>query len=263
MDEEFKILANDIVKKTERKIRTIIKKEPFKLAKTIDIGADGTPTKYIDKIAEDVAIKTIKKTELPVNLLSEEAGFINNDGEYLFVLDPVDGTRNATRGIPFFSVSLAIGKNLLSDVEYGIVKNVYNNDEFIAEKKHGSFLNKKLVVIPDIPAPERLYDITFVKKYDPLSLSLVSIHPIRSFGCASLEMCMVATGAIDAYIVGTEYMRVTDIAASVLFVRQAGGIVTDRYGEKLEMPLNLDIRRSIIAAGNHQFVKSIAETRGE
>ena len=152
MDEELKILAQDIVKKTERKVRYTIKHEPFKIGKTIGLGADGTPTKYIDKIAEDVAIKTLKKSDVAVNLLSEEAGLIDQGGEYLFILDPVDGTRNATRGIPYFSVSLAIGKKKVSDIEFGIVKNIANKDEFIVEYKLGSFFNKNPVVIPDVPA---------------------------------------------------------------------------------------------------------------
>jgi len=259
MDEEFKILAKEIVKKIDRKIRSTIKKEPYKLAKTIDIGADGTPTKYIDKIAEDVAINAIKNAEVSVDLLSEEAGFIDNDGEYLFVLDPVDGTRNAMRGIPFFSVSLAIGEKNLSDIEYGIVKNIANKDEFIVEKQHGAFLNKKPVVIPDIPSSDLLYSITLGKNKDVLGGSLTFPHTRRCFGCASLEMCMVATGALDGYIVGHEHIRVIDIAAATLFVREAGGIVTDITGKTLEMMLNLDERVSIIAAGNQQVIKAIAK----
>ncbi|RLF58202.1 MAG: inositol monophosphatase [Thermoplasmata archaeon] len=259
MDEEFKILAREIIKKIDRKIRSTIKKEPYKLAKTIDIGADGTPTKYIDKIAENVAIKTIKNAEVSVDLLSEEAGFIDNDGEYLFVLDPVDGTRNAMRGIPFFSVSLAIGKKKLSDIEYGIVKNIANKDEFIVEKHHGAFLNKKPVVIPDMPSSEILYSITLGKNKEAFARYLTFPHTLRCFGCASLEMCMVATGALDGYIVSHEHIRVIDIAASTLFVREAGGIVTDIKGKTLEMMLNLDERVSIIAAGNPQVTRSIAK----
>jgi len=261
MDEELKILAQDIVKKTERKVRYTIKHEPFKIGKTIGLGADGTPTKYIDKIAEDVAIKTLKKSDVAVNLLSEEAGLIDQGGDYLFILDPVDGTRNATRGIPYFSVSLAIGKKKVSDIEFGIVKNIANKDEFIVEHKLGSFFNKNPVVIPDVPANEPLFDFTFSKRYDSLIEELSSHHAIRSFGCASLEMCMVATGSLDAYIVCDEYMRITDIAASTLFVKEAGGIVADINGKKLQMDLDLDARTSMIAAGNEKIIRSLVNLR--
>jgi fructose-1,6-bisphosphatase/inositol monophosphatase family enzyme len=261
MDEELKILAYNIVKRIDRNIRSVIKHEPFKIGKTIDIGADGTPTKYIDKIAEDAAIKTLKKSPTAVNLLSEEAGFIDQGGDYLMVLDPVDGTRNAIRGLPYFSVSLALGKKKLSDIEYGIVKNIANRDEFIVEHNHGTFFNKNPVVIPDVPANELLFNLAFSKRFDPLIKMLSSRYAVRSLGCTSLEMCMVATGALDAYIVCDEYMRVTDIAASTLFVREAGGMVTDITGKKLRMDLTLETRTSVIAAGNTGVVQSIAEFR--
>ncbi len=70
-------------------------------------------------------------------------------------------------------------------------------------------------------------------------------------------MCMVALGALDYYVVGKEYMRVIDIAASTLVVREAGGVVTDVLGRNLDMPLNLDERRSVIAACNMDIIKHI------
>ena len=115
MDENIKILAHKTIDKIYRKIRRANTSEFYKLGTSVGIGADGTPTKYIDKIAEDVAINFIKKSKIKVNILSEEAGFIDLGGEYTFVLDPIDGTRNAYRGIPFYSVSLAVGKSKISD----------------------------------------------------------------------------------------------------------------------------------------------------
>lgn len=259
MDEDIKVLAQQLVKKTDRKVRRVMKTDPYKLSKTVDIGADGTPTKYIDKIAEEVAITFLEKSDIPVNLLSEEAGFIDYGGEYLFVLDPIDGTRNAIRDIPFFSVSLGVGKKQLSDIEYGIVKNIATGDEFIVEKKHGAFLNKKPVVIPDMPAPELLLSLSLGKQHDIAKRSLTSQFKIRSLGATSLEMCMVATGSFDGYVVGRETMRITDMAASTLFVREAGGIVADKYGNDLEMELTLDERASMIVAGNQKLIHTISE----
>ena len=114
MEEKLKILAHQIVEKTARKIKKESRENFHKLGRTVGIGADGTPTKYIDEIAEEVVIKCITKSDIKVNLLSEEAGFLDFGGKYTFVLDPVDGTRNAYRGIPFYSVSLAIGELKIS-----------------------------------------------------------------------------------------------------------------------------------------------------
>jgi NAD+ kinase len=257
MDEELKILAQQIITKTQRKLTRCMKTDFYKMSTTIDIGADGTPTKYIDKIAEDVAVKEISKSQIPVNLLSEEIGFIDNNSEYIIVLDPVDGTRNAIRGIPFFAISVAVGKKNLSDVEYGIVRNVGTNDTFIAEKNHGAYLNKKQIVVPDFPASELLISVTMGKNLDKLTLNVAKKNVIRSLGAASLEMCMVASGSLDAYIVGKEFMRVIDIAASTLILREAGGFVFDKYGKDLEMPLNLDERTSIVASGNQDLIKKL------
>ncbi len=257
MDESLKLLAQQMVKKIDRKIRRELKAHFVNMGRAVDIGADGTPTKVIDKLAEDVAITLMKESDIKVNLLSEEAGFVDNQAEYTFVLDPVDGTRNAIRGIPFFSVSLAVGRQSLSDVEYGIVKHVSTGDIYEAEAGLGAFFNKKAIVVPNVAAREPLYSVTLGKRCEDHTHELMKNVHIRSLGAASLEMCLVATGSLDAYIVGTEYMRVTDIAASTLFLREAGGIVTDLSGESLDMTLTLDERTSVIAAGNMDLVQRL------
>jgi fructose-1,6-bisphosphatase/inositol monophosphatase family enzyme len=253
MDEEIKLLAHKTVDKVYRKVRKTCSTEFYRWGTNVGIGADGTPTKYVDKIAEDVALKLIKKSDIEVNILSEESGFLDFNGEYTFVLDPIDGTRNAYRGIPFYSVSLGIGKSMLSDIKYGIVKNIPTGDTFIAEKNNGSFLNNKRVGVPDLPSTDVLSSLTLGKNFDDLTLSLAEKDNVRSLGSTSLEMCMVAVGALDFYVVGREYLRVTDIAASALIVREAGGIVTNIRGEQLDMPLNLDERTSVIAACNEKL----------
>jgi len=257
MDEEIKVLAHRIVDKTCMKVRKAYSTEFHKFGTSMGIGADGTPTKYIDKLAEDVALDILKKSDVKVNLLSEEAGFVDYGGEYTFALDPVDGTRNACRGIPLYSVSLGVGKSTLGDVKYGIVKNIPTGDVFVAEKKHGAFLNKKRICIPDYPDKDLLSSLGLGKNFDKLTLSLAQKDYVRSLGCASLEMCMVTVGALDFYVVGREYIRVTDIAASTLIVREAGGIVTNAQGKQLEMSLSLDERVSVIAACNEELIKKI------
>jgi fructose-1,6-bisphosphatase/inositol monophosphatase family enzyme len=144
---------------------------------------------------------------------------------------------------------------MLSDIEYGIVKNIPTGDTFIAEKNKGSFLNNKRVGVPDLPSTDVLSSLTLGKNFDDLTLSLAEKDNVRSLGSASLEMCMVAVGALDFYVVGREYLRVTDIAASTLIVREAGGIVTNIRGEQLDMPLNLDERTSVIAACNEKLIQ--------
>lgn len=257
MEDELKILAQLIVDKIARKVKRESKQHFQKMGRTVDIGADGTPTKYIDKIAEDVAIKLMKKSETKVNLLSEEAGFLDFGGKYTFVLDPVDGTRNACRGIPFYAVSLAIGISKISDVEYGIVKNIPTGDVFVAEKGHNAFLNGKQIQVCDVPSKDILSSLTLGKNYDKTTLSLAKKNIVRSLGSASLEMCMVAVGGLDFYVLGNEYLRVIDIAASTLIVREAGGFVKNISGDELDMNLTLDERTSVVAACSEDVIRGI------
>ena len=257
MEDKLKISAQLIVDKIARKVKRESKQHFQKMGRTVDIGADGTPTKYIDKIAEEVAIKLLKKSETKANLLSEEVGFLDFGGKYTFVLDPVDGTRNAYRGIPFYAVSLAIGVSKISDVEYGIVKNIPTGDVFAAEKGHGAFLNGKQIQVCDVPSKDMLSSLTLGKNYDRTTLSLSKKNIVRSLGSASLEMCMVAVGGLDFYVLGNEYLRVIDIAASTLIVREAGGFVKNISGDDLDMKLTLDGRTSVVAAGSEDVIRSI------
>jgi fructose-1,6-bisphosphatase/inositol monophosphatase family enzyme len=257
MDEKIKVISNQIVNKIYKKIKRETKENFFKMGKTIDIGADGSPTKYIDKIAEDVAIKELKKSNIKINLLSEEIGFLDNGGEYIIILDPIDGTRNAYRGIPFYSVSLAIGKSFLSDVEYGIVKNIPTGDTFISEKNHGSFLNNNRISVSDFPFSHPLSSLVMGINCDSNTINLCNKNYVRSLGSASLEMCMVAMGALDLYYVGKEFMRIVDIAASTLIVREAGGFVKNIFGEDLDMDISLDNRTSVIAAGSEKSLQDV------
>jgi fructose-1,6-bisphosphatase/inositol monophosphatase family enzyme len=257
MDEKIQHLAQHIVDSISRAVKKEYKKNFYKLRKTVGVGADGSPSSYIDKVAEDVAIKLLTKSDYPVNLLSEEIGFVDFGGKYLFVLDPVDGTRNTYRGIPFYAVSLAIGTSRISDIEYGIVKNIPTGDVFTAERHHGAFLNGEPIQVCELPSPELVSSISLGKNYTMKAGLLSKKGNVRSLGAASLEMCLVANGALDYYFVGKEILRVVDIAASTLIVREAGGIVKNLCGDDLDMNLCLEERTSVLASCSEQFVQTL------
>lgn len=257
MIEELKLIAHKTVEAVYKKVKNSISTDFHKFGYTVGLGAFGTATKYVDKIAEDAAIGYLRKSKARVDILSEEIGFIDNKGKYTFVLDPIDGTRNAYRGIPFYSVSLAIGKSKLSDVEYGIVKNIPTGDIFTAEKGHGAFLNGTRIGTPEIPDNEPLSSLALGKNYDKVTISLAKKDKVRSLGSASLEMCMVAIGALDYYVIGKDYLRIVDIASSTLILREAGGIVKNIYGNELDMSFDLHERSSVVAACSEYAIKKI------
>jgi fructose-1,6-bisphosphatase/inositol monophosphatase family enzyme len=158
------------------------------------------------------------------------------------VADPIDGTTNAARGIPFYCVSLAIGHETLSDVEVGLVTNLCTGDRFEAVRGHGATLNGRPIrVLPHkdlVYATQRADDM-------PAARGIV-----RSFGASALEMCLVASGALDGYHYARPQLRIIDIAASTLVVREAGGVVLDDKGRDLDLPLSLDPRFGLTAAAD-------------
>ncbi len=257
MDEKLKHLAHQLVEKISKEVRKESKNNFYKLGKTVGIGASGSPTSYIDKIAEDVALRMLEKSEVKVNLLSEEKGFVDFGGTSVFVLDPVDGTRNAYRGIPFYSVSLGIGTRTISDISYGVVKNIPTGDVFTAEKRRGAFLNNTPIHVCEMPSADMLSSISLGKNFTTQAGHLSKKGNVRSYGSASLEMCLVAVGALDFYYVGKNILRVVDVAAATLIVREAGGFAKTIDGKDLDMEFTLAERTSVIATCSEQFLSQL------
>ena len=250
MQEEFKNMALKIADAIEERI----KKEGRNIKKfgeELYIGADGTPTQYIDKIAEDVMFEIVDGKAC---VLSEEAGFVEGDSDYLFIVDPIDGTRNASHGIPFYCVSIAIGKKRLKDVKYALVRNIPTGDTFTAEKGKGAFLNGKRICV-DSAISDPMFSLVLGESGNKKTWGCVHMKSIRSLGAAALEMCLVASGAIHAYFMAKESLRVTDFAAGALIVREAGGEVYDASGEILDVELNLEERSSILAVASPKVME--------
>ncbi len=257
MKEAVKELALRVVNQITTRVRREQRQHFHQMGRQIGIGADGTPTSHIDKVAEDVALRLLKRSKTPVNLCSEEIGVVDVGGEYTFVLDPVDGTRNAYRGIPFFSVSLAVGRSRISDCEFGVVRNIPTGDVFLAEKGKGAFLNGVQIRTCDVPSKDMVSSVSLGRSATKHSSVLAQRQNHRSFGAASLEMCLVASGALDYYLVGQPRMRVVDIAAGTLIVREAGGYVRTMSGEELDMEFSVTERTSMVAACSESLVREL------
>lgn len=243
-------LAKEVVNAINNRIR---RERKSKFGREISMGADGTPTLLVDKLAEDVAIEVIGKK---ANILSEEIGYIDNGKDYTFIIDPVDGTRNAVHGLPFYGISLAIGKNSIDDVEYGIVKNIPTGDVYEGFKGGGAFLNGREIKVNE-DYSERIYCLVLGDSGNKKTWKLVNANCIRAMGAAAIEMCLVASGAVHAYYMPQETLRVTDFSASSLIVREAGGEVYNANGEVLNGPLNLKFRSSILAVASRKIMEEL------
>ena len=235
------------------------------------MGADGTPTSQIDKVAENAALMYIQSENLPLNILSEEIGYVDNGAEETLVMDPIDGTSNAIAGIPYYTISLAVGRSALSDIRLGYLRNPVTGDEYTAEKGKGAFKNGC-----PIHVREAVMDDLFIMIYmgngahqDAFALAK-RVKSSRSLGCASLEMAIVGEGEADGFLMKSEKytraIRIVDIAASTIILREAGGEVYDLEGNVLDMPFDLEHRSNFIAVGDmrvYQLIITQRETMGE
>ncbi len=222
----------------------------------VGIGASGSATSKIDKFAEDIIIDYARKNKIGMNILSEEAGMVDLGGKRILVIDPVDGTANFHAQIPFYSVSLAIGDSRMGDVTHGLIRNLVNGDIYYAEKGKGAWLNGRQIRTKKYRRPDSLFLAYVGNNTDPKTWKFVDIpRRIRSLGCASLEMCHVATGRADGFYFNcldkSKKMRIVDIAASALILREAGGEVFNlNAGEILDMKFSLDDRVNFLALGD-------------
>lgn len=229
-------------------------------AAEVGMGADGTPTCRIDKVAEDLLLRLMDERDVPLNVLSEEAGLIDRGYERTLVMDPVDGTYNALMGIPFYSVSLAVCTKSMNDATHGIVRNLVTGDVFYAEKGKGATWNGRPIHVRSCDMDSSVLFV-YLGKYSAATANgvLRKARRTRSMGCSSLEMCLVAAGLADGFYLHSEVyqraLRVVDIAASALILREAGGELYDLDGKVLDMSLDLEVRANCLAAGDPSMLR--------
>jgi myo-inositol-1(or 4)-monophosphatase len=189
-----------------------------------------------DKRTEAMLIEEFQRVRAGYPILTEESGLIDGpDKSHRFIIDPLDGTTNFLHGIPHFAISIALERDgaLVSAVIY----NPVSDDLFTAEKGSGAFLNdKRLRVAARKKLAESLSatGIPFMGHGDhagfPKELAAVmgASAGVRRFGAASLDLCWVAAGRYDAF--WERGLSPWDMAAGILMVREAGGVVTDMEG---------------------------------
>lgn len=227
-------------------------------ARSLGMGADGTPTKFVDDLAEREILRILEEDGAKLDVLSEEAGHLARGGSATLVMDPIDGTTNAVRGVPLYCVSLAVTDGPLSAVRTGLVRNIPTGDVYLGRRKGGAFLNGSRIRARVFDPESAILSPTLGEHARPDSLHLAQTrYNVRSLGSAALEMCFVAQGALDLYYFAPEKLRVTDIAASSLIVREAGGLVRNAQGKDLDMETSLLPRTSVVAAGSEETLRML------
>jgi len=186
-----------------------------------------------DKLSEKKILSLIKENFPSHNILAEEGGLSGeNSGEFLWVVDPLDGTTNFAHNFPHFAVSIALVQN--GEIVLGLVYDVCKNEMFSAVRGSGAFLNENPIKVSTVPSVKKsllatgfpsikssLLEENFVYFKEFVQIS----QAVRRPGSAALDLCYVAAGRLDGF--WELGLSPWDVAAGVCIVREAGGKVTN------------------------------------
>ncbi len=205
-----------------------------------------------DNRTERTLIEELSRVRPGYGFLTEETGVVEGpDKTHRFIIDPIDGTTNFLHGIPQFAISIALERE--GQLVSAVVFNPVTDEMFVAEKSHGAYLNEKRL---RVAARKSLSDILvasgapFMGKEGrdeflvELNAVLSATAGMRRFGAASLDLAWVAAGRFDAF--WERELKAWDVAAGILIVREAGGVVSDLAGRD-----NMLENGDILAANDH------------
>ncbi len=190
----------------------------------------------VDLKAEEVIIEALRTAYPEHGIIAEENGRFNEDSEYQWIIDPLDGTTNFLHGFPQFAVSIAMQRK--GRLEIAVVYDPVKNELFTAAKGEGAQLNgRRLRTTAQKGLDGALLGTGFPFKHpqhlDTYLATFKAVHPttagIRRAGSAALDLAYVAAGRLDGF--WELGLSPWDMAAGVLLIREAGGIVTDFSGE--------------------------------
>ena len=192
-----------------------------------------------DKAVQDFLCKELKQVLPESGFICEEEDFhTQGNGEYTWIIDPIDGTANFARHIPEFAISVALKH--LDNIVLGVVYNPLKDELFTATKGGKAFRNGKEISVSKRPFADSLFCTAmsiYNKKYAQVCSDIImetyyQCNDVRRFGTCALELCYLAAGQCDLFF---EYRVMPwDFAAASLILTEAGGIITDRSGNPLD-----------------------------
>ena len=190
---------------------------------------------YVDKEAEKILVTELQKIISNATFLTEENTIEQTQGEWQWIVDPLDGTTNFIHQVPVFGIS--VGLKHKEEMVVGVVKELNRNELFYAAKGNGAFLNgNKISVSSTTQLSDSLiatgfpyYDFDSLEQYmNVFKYLMTNTRGIRRLGSAAIDLCFTACGRFDAFF---EYsLSPWDVAAGALILKEAGGIVSDFNG---------------------------------
>ena len=238
---------------------TRIEREPVLRA-----GEGGDDTTAIDAAAEAAVVARLEALRADFTLVSEELGerVFGNGGATRVVVDPIDGSINAKRGIPFFSLSLAVAEGTsMGDVVFGYVYDFGAREEWSATRGQGAMLGGAPLVTPPPKDPIEIlsFEATTTAYIAEKAPSLLGVaERLRVMGSLALSLCHLAAGRVDA-VCSLKPARSIDIAAAQLLVRERGYAIELYEDPPFEAaPLDLEGRSRVVAAATPELCAELA-----
>jgi myo-inositol-1(or 4)-monophosphatase len=205
-------------------------------------GEGGDTTLAVDQVAEDAVFEELSRFGRPLLAVSEERGEVSLNGgdEVRVVIDPVDGSLNAKRGLSFACVSIALASGpRMGDVEVGYIAELDPERDWWAVRGAGAFLDGERLA-PLTPGPLEMLGLETARPALVASaaeaIAGLEARRLRVLGSVAASMCLVAAGRLDAMLTLRE-VRSVDVAAAQLIVREAGGAVALPGGDALDLTL--------------------------
>ena len=223
---------NIMMKATEKASKVLIR--DFGEVENLQVSSKG-PKDFVtnsDVKVEKIIIEELNKARPNYSILSEETGIQKNqDANNTWIIDPIDGTINFLHGVPHFAISIALKSN--NEIVSGIIYDPIKDEMFYAEKNNGAFFNNQRI---RVSKKNKIEDCLFVTGN---KIKIIPDLIFRKTGSAALDMAYVAAGRYDGYFQND--LNIWDIAAGIIIVEEAGGILNKI---NLSKNTNIDVRAS-------------------
>ena len=230
-------------------------------AKKSKRGAGGDISMNIDIVAENAIIETLEEANVDVLLISEEVGekFIGDkekakENQSVLIVDPVDGSNNAVRGLPYCSVSIAyaIGTKT-SDIKKAVILNLNTKDIYWAEKGKGAYINERVIHVSELDLSQKCFfelnlpKKNFMNSLQDLAPIISKFYRMRILGSSALTLCQIASGSMEVFINLRKSNRLVDVAAGMVILKEARGKFFSLDGTDIDQELSINVKFPFIA----------------
>ena len=213
---------NIMIKASEKASKALIR--DFGEVEKLQVSVKG-PLDFVsnaDTKAEKIIIEELSKARKNYSILSEEDGSkVGKDKNNIWIIDPIDGTTNYLHGVPHFAISIALKSN--NEIISGVIYDPIKDEMFYAEKNNGAYYNNQII---RVSKKKKLEDCLFatggnISEKNKTNTNII----IRRSGSAALDMAYVAAGRFDGYF--QKNLNIWDIAAGIIIIKEAGGIINE------------------------------------